>query len=360
VFTAENAETAEKKIDSDFGRSKKMKKTYGTILVLAIATVILLAGPLPCVAVEEKEDVWREDEAKGKHWRFELTDEVIEHVMVRLRETNPERAKELKKLREKKPEQFKAELREIMREQFAGRFWEHREGIGGRGPGPREGAPSMERGGGFGGGRSGRGPGPEGGAMGGGGFGGGRGMRDRERESRDPERRERTERWGGRLRERYAEYLEWLEKNYPEEAQELAELKEAKPDLHMRQFWLSYRKYRRIFEASEENPKLVEVLKEDLELKSKRDKLLGKIRAASGDEKEELVKELKNVVSSRFDLIVKRKQITYEQLRKELEELKERVKQSESEVEKWKELKGEKVKERLGELIDRTEKFNWD
>ena len=312
-----------------------MKKTYGTILVLAIATVILLSGPLPCVAVEEEEDVWREDEAKGKHWRFELTDEVIEHVMVRLRETNPERAKELKKLREKKPKQFKAELREIMREQFAGRFGEHREGIGGRGPGP------------------------EGGAMGGGGFGGGRGMRDREREKRDPERRERTERWGERLRERYAEYLEWLEKNYPEEAQELAELKEAKPDLHMRQFWLSYRKYRRIFEASEENPKLVEILKEDLELKEKRDKLLGKIRTASGDEKKELVGELKNVVSSRFDLIVKRKQITYEQLRKELEELKERVKESEAEVEKWKKVKSEKVNERLEELIGRTEKFNW-
>ena len=313
-----------------------MKKTYGTILVLSTATVIFLTASLVCLAAEEKEEkIWRDE--GPRHWggRFELTDEVIEHVMVRLRETNPERAKELKKLREKKPEQFKAELRKIMREQFAGRFGEHREGIGGRGPGP------------------------EGGAMGGGGFGGGRGMRDREREKRDPERRERTERWGERLRERYAEYLEWLEKNYPEEAQELAELKEAKPDLHMRQFWLSYRKYRRIFEASEENPKLVEILKEDLELKEKRDKLLGKIRAASGDEKKELVGELKNVVSSRFDLIVKRKQITYEQLRKELEELKERVKESEAEVEKWKKVKSEKVNERLEELIGRTEKFNW-
>jgi hypothetical protein len=362
VFTAENAETAEEKIDSDFGRSKKMKKTYGTILVLSTATLVFLIASLVCWAAEkEEESIWHANSPELRRGWFELTDEAIEHMMERLKEANPERAKELEKLREKKPEQFKAELREIMREQFAGKFGEHRERIGGRGPGPREGAPSMERGGGFGGGRSGRGPGPEERApfMGGGGFGEGRGMRDRERDRRDPDRRERTERWGERLRERYAEYLEWLEKNYPEEAQELAELKEAKPDLHMRQFWLSYRKYRRIFEASEENPKLVEVLKEDLELKSKRDKLLGKIRTASGDEKEELVKELKNVVSSRFDLIVKRKQIAYEQLRKELEELQERVKKSEAEVEKWKKVKSEKVNERLGELIGRTEKFNW-
>jgi len=315
-----------------------MKKTYGTILVLSTATVILLTASLACWAAEkEEESIWHANSPELRRGRFELTDEAIEHMMVRLREANPERAKELKKLREKKPEQFKAELREIMREQFAGRFGEHREGIGGRGPGPREGVPFMERGG----------------------FGEGRGMRDRERERRDPERRERTERWGERLRERYAEYLEWLKENYPEEAEQLAELKEAKPELHMRQFWLSYRKYRRIFEASEENPELVEVLKEDLELKSKRDKLLGKIRAVSGDEKKELVKKLENVVGSRFDLIVKRKQITYEQLRKELEELKERVKESEAEVEKWKKVKSKKVNERLEELIGRTEEFNW-
>ena len=334
-----------------------MKKTYGTILVLSTATLVFLTASLVCWAAEkEEESIWHANSPELRRGRFELTDEAIEHMMERLKEANPERAEELKKLREKNPEQFKAELREIMREHWATRF------RGGREPGPREGAPFMERGGGFGGGRSGRGLGPEGGApfMGGGGFGGGRGMRDRDRDRRDPDRRERTERWGERLRERYAEYLEWLEKNYPEEAQELAELKEAKPDLHMRQFWLSYRKYRRIFEASEENPELVEVLKEGLELKEKRDKLLRKIRAASGDEKEELVKKLENVVSSRFDLIVKRKQIKYEQLRKELEELKERVKKSEAEVEKWKKVKSEKVNERLEELINRAEKFGWD
>jgi len=330
-----------------------MKKTYGTILVLSTATLVFLIASLVCWAAEkEEESIWHANSPELRRGRFELTDEAIEHMMERLKEANPERAEELKKLREKNPEQFKAELREIMREQFAGRFGEHREGIGGREPGPRKGAPSMERGGGFVGGRSGRGPGPEEGAMGGGGFGeGGLG--------RDREGRERTVRWGERMRERHAEYLEWLEKNYPEEAQELAELKEEKPDLYIRQSWLSYRKYRRIFEASEENPELVEVLKEDLELKSKRDKLLGKIRAVSGDEKKELVKELENVVSSRFDLIVKRKQITYEQLRKELEELKERVKESEAEVEKWKKVKSEKVNERLEELIGRTEEFNW-
>ena len=324
-----------------------MKRAYGTILVLSTATLVLLTASLACLAAEEKEEkVWRDEGPRHRGGQFELTDEVIEHVMERLRETNAERAEELAKLREKKPKQFEAELREIMREQFAGRF------RAGRGPGTEAGAPFGGRGG-FGGGPGGRGPGPEEGApfggrggLGGGGFGGVRGGIGREM-SRE------------RMRERYAEYYEWLEKNYPEEAEKLAELKEKEPELHMRQFWLSHKKYRRIFEASEENPELAEVLKEDLVLKDKRNKLLRKIGAASEDEKKELAGELEELVSSRFDLIVKRKQITHEQLRKELEELKERVKKSEAEVEKWKEMKGEKVKERLEELIGRTEKFDW-
>ncbi|MBA7708375.1 hypothetical protein ES703_117273 [subsurface metagenome] len=96
-------------------------------------------------------------------------------------------------------------------------------------------------------------------------------------------------------------------------------------------------------------------------LKGKRDKLLGKIRAASDkDEKKELVENLEEVISSRFDLIVRRKQVEYEQLHKKLEKLQKRVKQSEAEVEKWKKVKSEKVKERLKELISRSEKFRWD
>ena len=129
----------------------------------------------------------------------------------------------------------------------------------------------------------------------------------------------------------------------------------------MRRLWLSKKQYGRIAEATRENPKLAKVLKEDLELKKKRDKLLGRIRAVSDEKKKkELTAQLEEIVGDRFDLIVRRKQIRYEQLRKKLEKLKKQVKQSEAEVEKWNELKDEKVKERLEELISQTEKFNWD
>ena len=100
-----------------------------------------------------------------------------------------------------------------------------------------------------------------------------------------------------------------------------------------------------------------------MELKKKRDELLGKIRAATDeDEKKKLKEELEEVISDKFDLLVKRKQIAYEQLLKKLEELKEDIKKSEAEVEKWKDakFKNESVKARVEELMSRTEKFKWD
>jgi len=173
----------------------------------------------------------------------------------------------------------------------------------------------------------------------------------------------RREMMRGRMRERHAEYIEWLEKNHPEEAEKLAELREKKPELYMRHIALSLKKYGRIAEAAKGNPELAKVLKEDLELKKERDKLLRKITAASDDgEKKESVEQLQEVIGSRFDLIVRRKQIEYEQLLKKLEKLRERVKESEAEVEKWKdaEFKNENVKVRLEKLISRKEEFGWD
>lgn len=304
-----------------------MRTTYGIVLVLTMAAIMLLTTAPACGAEEKKEEnIWSEGKPKRGPGQFELTEEVIKRVMNQLAKTEPAKAKELEQLRKKDAEKFKAELRKVMREQFGKKLRERGEQRTGRRSRQGQEMPFAKPG------MAGEPP------------------RGREREM-DRERR----------RERYAEFLEWLEKDYSETAKELAELKEKKPELYRRQLWLIYRKYRRIFEASKENPKLAEVLKEDLELKGKRDKLLGKIRAATDeDEKKKLSKQLAEVVSSRFDLIVKRKQIAYEQLRKELEELKERVRQSEAEVEKWKEVKDEKVKERVEKLVSRTEKFKWD
>jgi hypothetical protein len=307
-----------------------MRARYGTILVLIVAAVALLTVPQIRAVEQEEEDIWSEDEPRRGHrehrW-FELTDEAIEEILDRIAEKNPEEAEELARLREEDPERFEMKIREIAREHFGKRFKEHMEHraggkhhpgphMPGMGPAPKTGMPGM---------------GPKGEMM-----------------------RER-------MREKHEEYLEWLEENYPEEAEKLAGLREERPELYMRHLGLCLKKYGRICEAAKRNPELAEVLKEDLELKERRDELLREIRATTDDdEKEELVEELGQVVGSRFDLIVRRKQIEYEQLREKLEELKKEVEQREAEVAKWKEAKDQEVEERVKELVGRTEEFDWD
>jgi len=305
-----------------------------------MAAGMLLAAPGRCWAVEkEGKDVCAADNPR-EHGRFELTEEKIEHIMNRLKETDPNKAAELMQLREKDPGKFKDELRGIMHEQFGKKMGEQMgpkaEGKVCPPPPPCTMPPvcaSEPKG--F---REGPGPGePKG-------MGGGR---------------------GGpmEMHERYAEYLEWLEKNYPEDAKQLTELKEKNPELYGKQIGLFHKKHGRIFEAAKENPALAEVLKEDLELTKKQYKLVKEIKAATNDnKKKELTKELETVVSSKFDLKVKQKQIAYEQMRKRLEELKKEVEKSEAAVEKWKDakFKNEKVKARVEELVSGAEKFYWE
>jgi hypothetical protein len=164
-----------------------------------------------------------------------------------------------------------------------------------------------------------------------------------------------------RMAERQTEYIEWLKKNYPDEAEKLAQAKKDSPELYWKKLMLSMRKYGRIEEASIENPKLAEVLKEDLVLNEKQNELVGKIKATTNEnEKKELTKKLEEITSQRFDSIIKKKQIEYEQMRERLEHLQKRVQESQAEIEKWKATKSEKVKDRLQELMSGTEKFQWD
>jgi len=300
-----------------------MKTTHKIILILAVITVALCAAPLPCRA-EEKEgnSIWLKDEPGHRHGRPELTNERIERIMKQLAEGDPEEAKALEQLRKEDPEKFKTELRKVMRERFHQRFRGHTE----QGFGP-PGAPNM----------------PE---M--------QGMPGMPRMPGMPPE------WAGMGRQ--TECLEWLEKNYPEEAKKLAELKEENPELYWRKLGLCLRKYGRIAEASKDNPKLAEALKKDLDLRQQQDALLQKIEAASGDEKQKLITELEGVISNRFDLIVERKQIEYEQLTKKLERLKEEIEQNKAQVEKWKDtsFKSENVKARVEELLGRAKNFKWD
>jgi hypothetical protein len=293
-------------------------------LVLVMTTVGLLSATLVWGAAEKKQEYIRgKDRPARMRGQFELTEERIERMMNHLAKVNPKQAEELEQLRAKDPDKFRVELRESMREQFGRRNGDRWEEDFGRRLGPTKERPF--------------GPGPAGPGK--------------------PDYGPRT-----RMRERHAEYLEWLEENYPEESERLAKVREEDPELYMRQIGLSLKKYGRIAEAAKENPELAEILKHDLELKEQRNKLLRKIKTANDDEREKLVKELQDVVSARFDLIVKRKQIRYEQLLEKLEKLREEVEQNEVEVDKWKDtkFKNKNIKVRIEELLSRTEKFDWD
>lgn len=281
------------------------------IVVAALATVTIL----PCYTAEKKakENIWTEGEPRGPGpgprpgpgrgpgpgpgrgpRRFELTDEEIDRIMKGLQESNPEKAKELAKLRETDPNQFSFELRRHGHEELGKII------------------------------------------------------------------KERTaKRWN----ERRAEFLEWLGKAVPREAQELAKLK-ISPDLYAKKFELIRRKYWRIFVESKRNPELADVLLEDLRLKKRRDELLMNIKAVRSEkEKGKLVAELQEVVAGRFDLLVRRKQLAFEGLLKRLEELRKHLRESRGEITRWRDekFKNENVKQRMQDLLSETPtEFRWD
>jgi hypothetical protein len=172
--------------------------------------------------------------------------------------------------------------------------------------------------------------------------------------------RERIEK---RRQQRRADFLEWLAKNLPDEAEELAKLKERSPDLYDQKYELASRKYRRTYEESRRNPELEKVLIEDIRLQKRRDQLLRKIHATkSRSEKKKLTEKLQEVIGHRYDLIVTRKQIAYERLLKWLEELQNRIKKSRAEIAKAQDttVKEGNIEKRTQELLEEKKGFNWD
>jgi len=172
--------------------------------------------------------------------------------------------------------------------------------------------------------------------------------------------RERIEKW---RQQRQTDFIEWLQKNAPEEAEELAKLKQRSPNLYGEKYELISKKYNRIYEESRRSPELAEVLIEDLRLQKRRDQLLGKITATnSRREKQKLTENLEEVLGHRYDLIVRRKQIAYERLLKWLEELQNRIKESRADILKAQnaKVKAENVKKRTQELLEEKKPFNWN
>jgi hypothetical protein len=105
-----------------------MKGKYGLFFILILAAMMTVSC-LPCWAQEtseekkeeEREDIWTDRPPRGPRRgpRFELKDEEIERIMKSIRESNPEKAKELEKMRKEDEKRFREQLREHGRDEFS-------------------------------------------------------------------------------------------------------------------------------------------------------------------------------------------------------------------------------------------------
>jgi len=172
--------------------------------------------------------------------------------------------------------------------------------------------------------------------------------------------RERYEAW---RQKKQADFTKWLKANYAKEEKDLASLKEKAPQLYVKRYEHLLAKYGRIFEADSSNPELGAVLKEDLELKNRRDELVRRLQQEKSQAKRQaLGVELQEVVARRYDLIVRRKRIAYEHLQKKLEGLQKQIRNSKDEINRWQDGKTrqQNIKRRIESLTGGQKGFKWD
>ena len=201
-------------------------KSYRQVLVcMALVVVFLGAGPWVSV-VKAEEDIW---EANPE--RMKLTGERIEHLLNTIAEKDPQLAERLRDLRAENPQAFRNEIREIARERFgnARRGNQERDGHDRNGDGRSTRSDRSHRGEpGMAGkpGMSSRG-------------GGMLGMGTRSHAGGMKER----------MQKRHEDYIKWLEENYPDEAKQLAQLREKSPEKYLKRVTASREKYGQIMKA---------------------------------------------------------------------------------------------------------------
>ena len=283
-----------------------MKNNCAKIMVLILA-VVMLCGT---AALAEQEKPLRGGPVDKPGYR-KMSPEVIDRIMEMLKESDPEKAGELAKLREKDPEAFQEEIRKNMR---------RRRPVSRR----KERAGDMEKSR----------------------FGKGEGMGWHRPVDKEP-----TD----------ADILKWLKANEPEQAAELTKLEKENPRLYQQKLRMVNRKYGKIIAMAERHPELAALLKKDIQLQEIRNDLVNQIRATSDDaKKQQLTKQLESVVTERFDLLINMKQLKYEMLKEKLDKLKVRLEERQAEVTDLKAKKDENIQERMKELTSKTEKMKWD
>jgi hypothetical protein len=304
-----------------------MKKIFLLTLFAVFFCTVWAAEPQkPATSPVSEDPFWQEESADNF---LKISEERTNQFLEQLRKENPARADELEKLRKEKPDEFRTQLQVEFMKQVRQR-WNRPEGQQGSESRPGPGSP--------------QGPMPAG----------------RPEQAGQPQPGGPGDRWRERMEKMHNDFIAWLEKNYPEQAEAIKPLREKQPEEYMARTMELMRKYEPIMRAEKNNPKLARAMKDDLELQKQRDALLKEIRTAEGKEKEKLIADLKDNVARRFDVIMTKKQLQYDDLKKRLEGLQKEVKTRESELEKLKTTKDKAVSEHLNELVSQAEKVQWD
>jgi hypothetical protein len=307
-------------------------KELWSVTLLAMCLLLITAGADPVFAADPNRENEVAPPPQAPQVPPAMEDrqtERLEQILERVREVDPQKAEELAQLKDKDPNAFRTEIRNFMRERMASqmsRAMEPKEMPGKPPQGPQD---SMKP----------QGPMTPQGPMPG------------------------PEAFHRRMQEMGEEYMKWLKENYPDEATKLEQIKKENPEQINRAMMLSGMKYGRIYEASKENPKIAQILKEQLPLKEKRAELVRQIKAAADEkQKKQLTADLEKVVGQQFDLIVKHKQLVCEDLAKKLTDLSKELDKKKADIEKWKntDFKNKKVKDRVNDLLTETEKFEWE
>lgn len=312
------------------GKDKLMKKWFILTLCVLAAYLCVAADqpdkPAAKTVLVSDDNFWNEDWGPDKFPK--ISDDRINQVLLQIRKENPARADELEKLRkeniDKFREQIRAEVTKLLRQQPPQQGGPGREPKPGGTGGPMP-PPPPDR------------PGPQ--------------LPRGEPDS--------PERWRSRMERMHDDFIAWLEKNYPNHAAILKRVREKEPDKYMEKVIEKMHVYDPIRQAERTNPRLAQVMKDDLELQKQRDDILRQLKE-NGKDREKLLAELKEVISKRFDTIMERKQLQYEELKKKLEDLQKQVSTQEKELEKLKNNKDTAVKEYFDELVNKSNKMNWD
>ncbi|MFI4912589.1 MAG: hypothetical protein ACIAQZ_13060 [Sedimentisphaeraceae bacterium JB056] len=163
------------------------------------------------------------------------------------------------------------------------------------------------------------------------------------------------------MKKRNEEFLEWLNENFPEQAEKLSLATEANPERAFRDMMPTVMMYRDIFETEKKNPELAALMKQDVELKQRRNEVVERLSITEGkEEREELAAHLEDIVAARFDLILEKRQMRFDELRQRLAELEEQIAKQQSDLQELSKQRDAQIKKRVDELMAEKEQMIWE